>query len=136
MTVSAEQSRWFEKLVKQFRSLPGVEEDTDQNAGMILKITYNGKRRKIYLSQSVSEIRDQKNQYYQIRQTLNDLGILEGQKYVPPKRSRNPMTPQMVAARAVQQKEFEAWQNVWATIRLAEMSLDREYELAIMKDYY
>ena len=116
--------------------MPGVEEDTDQNAGIILKITYNGKRRKITMSQSVSEIRDQKKQYYQIRQTLTELGILEGQKYVPQKRSRNPMTPQMVAARAVQQKEFEAWQNVWATIRLAEMSLDREYELSIMKDYY
>ncbi len=136
MTVSAEQNRWFEKLVKQFRSLPGVEEDTDQNAGIILKITYNGKRRKITMSQSVSEIRDQKNQYYQIRKTLTELGILEGQKYVAPKRSRNPMTPQMVAARTAQQKEFEAWQNVWATIRLAEMSLDREYELSIMKDYY
>lgn len=136
MTVSAEQSRWFEKLVKQFRSLPGVEEDTDQNAGIILKITYNGKHRKITMSQSVSEIRDQKNQYYQIRKTLTELGILEGQKYVAPKRSRNPMTPQMVAARTAQQKEFEAWQNVWATIRLAEMSLDREYELSIMKDYY
>jgi len=106
MTVSAEQNRWFEKLVKQFRSLPGVEEDTDQNAGIILKITYNGKRRKITMSQSVSEIRDQKNQYYQIRKTLTELGILEGQKYVAPKRSRNPMTPQMVAARTAQQKSL------------------------------
>ena len=136
MTVSAEQSRWFEKLVKQFRSLPGVEEDTDQNTEIILKITYNGKSRKILMSAISERNSDQKKQYYQIRQTLTELGILEGQKYVPPKRSRNPMTPQMVAARAVQQKEFEAWQNVWATIRLAEMSLDREYELAIMKDYY
>ena len=46
------------------------------------------------------------------------------------------MTPEMIAARAAQQKEFDTWQEAWKIIRQAEMSLDREYEISIMKDYY
>ncbi|MBO38767.1 MAG: hypothetical protein CMM75_06285 [Rhodospirillaceae bacterium] len=136
MSISASQNRWLEKLVKLLATLQGVQQESDKNGSITLTINYNGKLDKIILTTLVSDIRDQKNQYSQVRNTLTKLGIEEGKKLVPAKRSRNPMTPEMVAARAAQQKEFDAWQEAWKIIRQAEMSLDREYEISIMKDYY
>ncbi len=136
MSISAAQNRWLEKLVKLLVTLQGVQQESDKNGYITLSITYNGKLDQINLTTLVSDIRDQKNQYSQLRNTLTELGIEEGKKLVPAKRSRNPMTPEMVAARVAQQKEFDAWQEAWKIIRQAEMSLDREYEISIMKDYY
>ena len=136
MSISAAQNRWLEKLVKLLVTLQGVQQEPDKNGYITLSITYNGKLDQISLTTLVSDIRDQKNQYSQLRNTLTELGIEEGKKLVPAKRSRNPMTPEMVAARVAQQKEFDAWQEAWKIIRQAEMSLDREYEISIMKDYY
>ena len=136
MSISAAQNRWLEKLVKLLVTLQGVQQESDKNGYITLSITYNGKLDQINLTTLVSDIRDQKNQYSQVRNTLTELGIEEGKKLVPAKRSRNPMTPEMVAARVAQQKEFDAWQEAWKIIRQAEMSLDREYEISIMKDYY
>ena len=136
MSISAAQNRWLEKLVKLLVTLQGVQQEPDKNGYITLSITYNGKLDQINLTTLVSDIRDQKNQYSQLRNTLTELGIEEGKKLVPAKRSRNPMTPEMVAARVAQQKEFDAWQEAWKIIRQAEMSLDREYEISIMKDYY
>ena len=136
MSISAAQNRWLEKLVKLLVTLQGVQRESDKNGYITLSITYNGKLDKIILTTLVSNIRDQKNQYSQVRNTLTKLGIEEGKKLVSAKRSRNPMTPEMVAARVAQQKEFDAWQEAWKIIRQAEMSLDREYEISIMKDYY
>ena len=136
MSISASQNRWLEKLVKLLATLQGVQQESEKNGSITLSINYNGKLDKIILTTLVSDIRDQKNQYSQVRNTLTKLGIEEGKKLVPAKRSRNPMTPEMVAARAAQQKEFDAWQEAWKIIRQAETSLDREYELSIMKDYY
>jgi hypothetical protein len=136
MSISVEQNRWLEKLVKLLVTLQGVQQESDKNGYITLSITYNGKLDQINLTTLVSDIRDQKNQYSQLRNTLTELGIEEGKKLVPAKRSRNPMTPEMVAARVAQQKEFDAWQEAWKIIRQAEMSLDREYEISIMKDYY
>ena len=136
MTVSNKQNRWFEKIINQLLSLPGVERQNKEDGGVILNLNYNGKYAKITITPSISEIRDQKSQYQEIRNTLTQLGVIEGQNFVPPKRTRNPMTPQMIALRAAQQREFNAWQEVWKIVRHAEISLDREYELSIMKDYY
>ena len=136
MFISAEQNRWLEKFVKLLLTLQGVKKESDKNGRITLTIAYNGKSNKFFLTTLVSDIRDQKNQYSQIRNTLTELGIEEGKKLVSAKRSRNPMTPKMVAARAAQQKEFDTWQAAWKIIRQAEMSLDREYEISIMKDYY
>ena len=136
MSISAAQNRWLEKLVKLLVTLQGVQQESDKNGYITLSITYNGKLDQINLTTLISDIRDQKNQYSQLRNTLTELGIEEGKKLVPAKRSRNPMTPEMVAARVAQQKEFDAWQEAWKIIRQAEMSLDREYEISIMKDYY
>ena len=136
MSMSAAQNRWLEKLVKLFVPLQGVQQEPDKNGYITLSITYNRKLEQINLTTLVSDIRDQKNQYSQVRNTLTELGIEEGKKLVPAKRSRNPMTPEMIAARAAQQKEFDTWQEAWKIIRQAEMSLDREYEISIMKDYY
>mgnify|MGYP001408613351 FL=1 len=136
MSISAAQNRWLEKLVKLLVTLQGVQQESDKNGYITLSITYNGKLDQISLTTLVSDIRDQKNQYSQLRNTLTELGIEEGKKLVPAKRSRNPTTPEMVAARVAQQKESDAWQEAWKIIRQAEMSLDREYEISIMKDYY
>ena len=136
MSISAAQNRWLEKFVKLLLTLQGVQQESHKNSTITLAITHNGKFDKIILTTLVSDIRDQKNQYSQVRNTLTSLGIEEGKKLVPAKRSRNPMTPEMVAARVAQQKEFDAWQEAWKIIRQAEMSLDREYEISIMKDYY
>tara|TARA_Y100000994_G_C15521825_1_gene371931 strand:+ start:161 stop:571 length:411 start_codon:yes stop_codon:yes gene_type:complete len=136
MSISAAQNRWLEKFVKLLLTLQGVQQESHKNSTITLAITHNGKFDKIILTTLVSDIRDQKNQYSQVRNTLTSLGIEEGKKLVPAKRSRNPMTPEMIAARAAQQKEFDTWQEAWKIIRQAEMSLDREYEISIMKDYY
>ena len=136
MSISAAQNRWLEKFVKLLLTLQGVQQESHKNSTITLAVTHNGKFDKIILTTSVSDIRDQKNQYSQVRNTLTALGIEEGKKLVPAKRSRNPMTPEMIAARAAQQKEFDTWQEAWKIIRQAEMSLDREYEISIMKDYY
>ena len=136
MSISAAQNRWLEKFVKLLLTLQGVQQESYKNGTITLAITHNGKFDKIILTTLVSDIRDQKNQYSQVRNTLTQLGIEEGKKLVPAKRSRNPMTPEMIAARAAQQKEFDTWQEAWKLIRQAEMSLDREYEISIMKDYY
>ena len=136
MSISAAQNLWLEKFVKLLLTLQGVQQESHKNSTITLAITHNGKFDKIILTTLVSDIRDQKNQYSQVRNTLTQLGIEEGKKLVPAKRSRNPMTPEMIAARAAQQKEFDTWQEAWKLIRQAEMSLDREYEISIMKDYY
>ncbi|OUV73094.1 MAG: hypothetical protein CBC83_05685 [Flavobacteriales bacterium TMED123] len=136
MSISAAQNRWLEKFVKLLLNLQGVQQESHKNSTITLAITHNGKFDKIILTTLVSDIRDQKNQYSQVRNTLTSLGIEEGKKLVPAKRSRNPMTPEMISARAAQQKEFDTWQEAWKIIRQAEMSLDREYEISIMKDYY
>ena len=136
MSISAAQNRWLEKFVKLLLTLQGVQQESHKNSTITLAITHNGKFDQIILTNLLSDIRDQKNQYSQVRNTLTQLGIEEGKKLVPAKRSRNPMTPEMIAARAAQQKEFDTWQEAWKIIRQAEMSLDREYEISIMKDYY
>jgi hypothetical protein len=136
MSISTAQNRWLEKFVKLLLTLQGVQQESYKNGTITLAITHNGKFDQIILTNLLSDIRDQKNQYSQVRNTLTQLGIEEGKKLVPAKRSRPPMTPEMIAARAAQQKEFDTWQEAWKIIRQAEMSLDREYEISIMKDYY
>jgi hypothetical protein len=46
------------------------------------------------------------------------------------------MTPQMRSARAKQKAAFDAWQEVWLTLRKAEKALDVAYEITQMRDYY
>ena len=119
------------------RAVPVAEKILDLFLNSLcIEIAYNGETRKLLLAVSASDYRAQKNQYSQIRETLTELGIIEGQEFVPAKRSRRPTSPEMVAARAKQRKEFDAWQEVWRTIREAERSLDVEYEISQMLDYY
>ena len=136
MSTSATYDRWLKKTVEQLRLIDGVEHDVLEDGRIALKILHNGKTREIQIAGSASEIRIQKDQFNQVRDTLTDIGITEGQTFVAAKRSRMPLSPEMVAARAKQQKEFEDWQEVWRIIRKAETSLDREYEISNMLDYY
>jgi hypothetical protein len=136
MSGSATQNQWLKKIVEQLRSMEGVAYEVLQDGRIALKISYNGESRKVLLADTASDFRAQKIQYGHIRETLTDLGIKEGQTFVAAKRSRKPMTPEMLAARAKQQKEFDAWQEVWRTIRQAEKALDVEFEISQMLDYY
>ena len=136
MSISDTHSRWITKLTEQMCVFDGVEFEDQGDGHIILSILFNGAHRTVKIASTAGDIRVQKEQFGEIRNTLTSLGIIEGQKFTPPKRSRQPMSPQMAAARAKQQNEFEAWQEVWRTIRKAETSLDREYEISNMIDYY
>jgi len=136
MSGSATQNQWLEKVVEQLRSREGVAYEDLKDGRAVLKISYEGQSRDVYITGSANDFRAQKTQYGQIRKILTELGIKEGQAFVAAKRSRKPMSPEMLAARAKRQKEFDAWQYVWRTIRAAEKSLDVEFEIAQMLDYY
>lgn len=136
MSGSASQSQWLEKVVEQLCSREGVEHEDLEDGRIALKISCNGESGEALLAGSASDFRAQKNQYTQLRETLTALGIKEGEQFVAAKRSRIPMSPEILAARAKQRKEFDAWQDVWRTIRMAEKALDVEYEIVQMKDYY
>ena len=136
MSTIATYDRWLKKVVAQLCLIDDVEHNILTDGEVVFKILHNGKTREIVMAGSASEIRIQKDQFGQLRNPLTELGIIEGQTFVAAKRSRVPMTPEMASARARQQKEFEDWQEVWRIIRQAETSLDREYEISNMQDYY
>jgi hypothetical protein len=136
MSGSASQIQWLEKIVEQLRAREGVAYEALEDGRIALDITYNGESQKVVVARSTSDYRTQKNLFATIRETLTKLGIAEGKEFVAAKRSRNPMSPQILAARAKQRKEFDAWQEVWRITRLAEKALDVDYEIDQMKDYY
>ena len=136
MSGSVTQDQWLKKVVEQLRAREGVAYDAREDGRIALTISYNGDSKKVVMAGSAGDFRAQKNEYGQLRKILTDLGIKEGQEFVAAKRSRKPMSPEMLAARAKRQKEFDAWQAVWRTIRAAEKSLDVEFEIAQMLDYY
>ena len=136
MSNGVTQDQWLKKVAALLRSREGVETDNRNDGRTEFKISHNGASGSVFLSGTARDFRTQKIQYGQLRKTLTDLGILEGQQFVPAKRARNRMSPEILAARAKQQKEFEAWQEIWRTIRAAEMALDVEFEISQMLDYY
>ena len=136
MSGSASQTRWIDKVVEQLRAREGVAYEEREDGRVDLEISHEGRTREIFVSGAANDFRAQKSQFGQIRKTLTELGIKEGGEFVAAKRSRKPLSPEMLAARAKRQKEFDAWQDVWRTIRAAEKSLDVEFEIAQMLDYY
>ena len=136
MSGSEIQKRWLETVVEQLCAREGVEQEVLKDGRTAFKISQNGKSRRVFLAAAESDFRTQKVQYSQMRKALSELGIAEGQEYVPARRPRRPMSAEMHAARSKQQKEFEAWQELWRTIRKAENALDVEYEISQMWDYY
>ena len=136
MSGSETQDRWLEKLVEQLRARDGVTYDVLKDGRIALEISYNGQTGRLTMPGAAGDYRTQKNQYAQMRETLTRLGIIEGQEFLAPRRSRKPMTPEMLAARTKQKEEFDAWQEIWRTLREAEQSLDVEFEIAQMLDYY
>jgi hypothetical protein len=136
MSGRAAQNRWLGKAVEQMRSMEGVTYEVLKDGRIALEISYNGESRKLIVADSASDYPAQKNQFRQIRDTLTELGITEGLEFVPAKRPRRPMSPDMLAAREKQKKDFDAWQELWRTLRKAENSLDAEFEISQMLDYY
>ena len=136
MSSSETPDRWFRKVVEQLNSLNGVGHDVLKDGRIAVEISYGGDSRKVVLAGPAGDFRARKIEYGQLREILTELGIKEGQKAAAARRSRKPVTPDMLAARAKQQKELDAWNEVWRTIRRAEESLDVEYEITQMIDYY
>jgi hypothetical protein len=136
MSGSADQNRWLNKVVEQLRSINGVEDEVLDDGRIALEISYNGERRKVFMPGLAGDYRTLKIQYSQVRETLTELGITEGLTFVVARRPGRPVSPEMLAAKANRQKEFDAWQEVWRRIRKAEKSLDVEFEITQMQDYY
>jgi hypothetical protein len=136
MSGSADQNRWLNKVVEQLRSINGVEDEVLDDGRIALEISYNGERRKVFMPGLAGDYRTLKIQYSQVRETLTELGITEGLTFVAARRPGRPVSPEMLAAKANRQKEFDGWQEVWRRIRKAEKSLDVEFEITQMQDYY
>ena len=138
MAVSETQIRWNTRLVEQLDALDGVTTSLADNRMTRVEIDYDGRTAEFTLAATQCDYRDLKDQYARVCDELMALGIEEGARYVPPPppASGRPATPQMRAARQKQKQDFEAWQDVWRTLRKAEAALEVDYEIAQMKDYY
>lgn len=136
MTKTAIKDQLFGKVVERLCAMEGVACETQAEGRIGLRITHNGASGETSLELRAGNYGARKNQYGRLRETLRELGITEGLVFVPEKPPRRPMTPPMRAAREKRKKDFDAWQDVWRTIRRAEKALDVEYEIAQMRDYY
>ena len=136
MSRSTTQDQWLNTVIDQLHSLESVEYENKEDSRVRLTISCGGDSREVFLTVSGTDYRTQKIQYSQLRKTLMELGIKEGQTFVAAKLPSRPITPQMRAARAKQKAAFDAWQEVWRTLRKAEKALDVAYEIIQMRDYY
>ena len=136
MSGSDEQNRWRDRVVAQLRARDGVAHEILEDGRNAFEISQNGRNRTVFLGGAASDYPALKKQYSQLREVLTEIGIVEGQVYVGMKPSPRAPTPEMLAARAKKKNEFNAWQSVWRRIRQAEQSLDAEFELIQMRDYY
>jgi hypothetical protein len=136
MSNGAAQEHGLNKVVDQMCAMDGVVCEKLADGRIALQFTYNGAIGEVFLVVSDNDYRFQKIQFSRLRDTLTELGVTEGQTFVAPALPKRPMTPPMRAARARKKEEFEAWQGLCRTIRMAEKSLDVEYEIAQMRDYY
>ena len=136
MSRSTTQDQWLNTVIDHVHCLESVEYEYEEDSRVRLTISCGGDSREVFLTVSGTDYRTQKIQYSQLRKTLMELGIKEGQTFVAAKLPSRPMTPQMRAARAKQKAAFDAWQEVWRTLRKAEKALDVAYEIIQMRDYY
>ena len=136
MSRSAIQDQWLYNVIDQLRSLAGVECENATHGEVRLKISYNGETRELFVAVAGIDYRTQKIQYSQLRNFLTELGLKEGKIFLAAKLPRRPMTREMRAAREQKKNTFDAWQDVWRTLRKAEKALDVDYEIAQMRDYY
>lgn len=136
MSADTTQDQWLNSVIEQLCALDGVACEAAENGCVELSISRDGNNREITLSVTGNDYRTHKIQYGELRRTLTELGVEEGQTYVAPPLPRRPMTPQMRAAREQQKAAFDAWQEVWRTLRKAEKALDVDYEITQMRDYY
>lgn len=137
MAKKTAQERWLARVTKHLRTRDGVEQETQDDGALTLSLVYEGALREVSIPPADTEYSELKLFYADLRDTLTELGIIEGAEYVPPKPSaRRAVTPEILAARAKVKKEFEAWQEAWRLIRKAEQSLDVEFEIIQMRDYY
>lgn len=136
MSIGAEQNQSLDHIIDQLRAIEGVEHEALDDGRIALEITYGGESRKVLVADCAGDYRALKFLYNQIRETLTDLGIKEGMEFVAARRSRRPLSPEMLVAAAKRKQQFDAWQAVWRQIREAEKALDIEFEFNQMRDYY
>ncbi len=136
MSGSDEQNRWLSRVLEQLRAIDGVTCEATSDGRIALEISHEDATRKLSMAGTASDYRALKIQYGRLRKALTALGIEEGQKFVAARRSQRAISPEMLAASAQRRQAFEAWQELWRTIREAEKSLDVEFEIIQMRDYY
>lgn len=136
MSRSATQDQWLDTVLDQLQALDGVECERLEDGRMAVRISFNGASTELFLAASADDYRTQKIQYGALGNAIAEIGIEEGQTFTAPPPARRALTPQMIAAREQRKKTFEAWQEVWRTLRKAEKALDVEYEIAQMGPYY
>ena len=128
--------KWLDTVIDQMRALDGVVCGDEIDNHIDVSISRKGETKELSVAISHTDYRAQKVQYSQLRDLLTELGVKEGQTFVAAKLPRRPMTPQMRAAREKQKLDFDAWQELWRTLRKAEKALDVDYEINQMRDYY
>ena len=124
------------KVLENLRMIDEVKIENLSDQRHMLTIEYKSKLGTIEIDSGSGDYRDRKVQYERLRAMLQGLGVEEGATYTPPPPSSRPITPQMRASREKQKQAFASWQGAWRIIREAEKTLDVEYEIAQMKDYY
>ena len=128
--------KWLDTVIDQLRALDGVVYGDEIDSHIGVSISRKGETKELSVAISDTDYRAQKIQYSHLRALLTELGVEEGQTFVAAKLPRRPMTPQMRAAREKQKIDFDAWQELWRTLRKAEKALDVDYEINQMRDYY
>lgn len=136
MSSSATQDQWLNTVMDQLRALGAVACEPAEDGRAGLTASHDGDSRDVFFALPAADYRTLKIQYRQLRKALRELGIGEGETFTAAPPPARPMTPQMRAARAERKATFEAWQELWRTIRKAEKALDVAYEITQMKDYY
>jgi hypothetical protein len=130
------QNRWVAKAVEQLCAMEGAEQEARAEGGVTLRIAYEGRTTELAVPNTGADYQLQKNLCARIGEALTALGITEGVEYTPPKSGGRAMTPELLAMRKKQRQQFDAWHDIWHSLRQADISLDIEREITQMQDYY
>ena len=124
------------RVLEQLCAIQSVTNEDLSDGRCVLTICHDNASREIEIALGTNDYGAQKSQYETLRLILTELRIEESAIYTPPPPPPRGMPPQIRAAREKQKEAFQAWQEVWRTIRKAEKALDVGYEIDQMKDYY
>jgi hypothetical protein len=136
MSGEAVRNVWVEKAVERLRAMDGVAEETLKDGGAALELDNNGRTARLVVPPPSDDYDTQKTLCREMGEALTQIGIAEGMEFVPPPRKGRAISPESIALRKRQRAAFDAWQEIWRTIRKADNALDVEREISQMWDYY